>query len=249
MNERISEKQRKILEFVSGYVRDNSYPPSMREIGAATGISSTSVVSYNLGRLEEAGYITREREVSRGLKLTPLALAQLMAQLTPEEAARLPLMNRTMTEEAARLPQTHHVMTEDVVRLPLLGRIVAGEPIPVPASDFALMGDETIELTRDILGDPMGLYALEVEGNSMIDALVHDGDVVIMRYQQKVENGEMAAVWLRERGEVTLKRFYLEEGGRVRLQPANPVMKPIYVDDPRQVQVQGRVIMVIRKLQ
>ena len=82
----------------------------------------------------------------------------------------------------------------------------------------------------------------------MIDALVHDGDVVVMRHQQKVENGEMAAVWLRERGEVTLKRFYLEEEGRVRLQPANPVMQPIYVD-PRQVEVQGRVIMVIRRLQ
>lgn len=231
MNERISEKQQRILEFINRYVIDNSRPPSMREIGAATGISSTSVVSYNLGRLEEAGYIVRDREVSRGLKLTSMALAQVP------------------TEDTARLRRTSRTMAEDVVRLPLLGRIVAGEPIPVPASDFALMGDETIELTRDILGDPKGLYALEVEGNSMIDALVHDGDVVVMRHQQKVENGEMAAVWLRDREEVTLKRFYLEDGGRVRLQPANPAMKPIYVDDPRRVEVQGRVIMVIRKLQ
>jgi repressor LexA len=230
MNERISEKQQRILEFVNRYVIDNSRPPSMREIGAATGISSTSVVSYNLGRLEEAGYIVRDREVSRGLKLTSMALAQVP------------------TEDTTRL-QTSRTMAEDVVRLPLLGRIVAGEPIPVPASDFALMGDETIELTRDILGDPKGLYALEVEGNSMIDALVHDGDVVVMRHQQKVENGEMAAVWLRDREEVTLKHFYMEENGRVRLQPANPAMKPIYVDDPRRVEVQGRVIMVIRKLQ
>jgi repressor LexA len=235
MNDHISEKQQRILEFISEYVRDNSYPPSMREIGAATDISSTSVVSYNLRRLEEAGYITREREVSRGLKLTSQALTQLMPQFAPEKATRL--------------PRTSSMATEDVVRLPLLGRIVAGEPIPVPASDFALMGDETIELTRDILGDPKGLYALEVEGNSMIDALVHDGDVVVMRHQQNVENGEMAAVWLRDREEVTLKRFYLEESGRVRLQPANPAMKPIYVDDPRQVEVQGRVVMVIRKLQ
>ncbi len=111
------------------------------------------------------------------------------------------------------------------------------------------MGDETIELTRDILGDPQRLYALEVEGDSMIDALVHDGDVVVMRHQQQVENGEMAAIWLRERGEVTLKHFFQEEGGRVRLQPANPTMQPIYVDDPRQVEVQGRVMMVVRRLQ
>lgn len=230
MNKRISEKQQRILEFTSGYIKDNGYPPSMREIGVATGISSTSVVSYNLGRLEEAGYIARDREVSRGLKLTSLARAQ-----AAEDMARPPLPSR--------------VSSEDVIQLPLLGRIVAGAPIPVPDSDFSLMGDETIELTRGILGDPKGLYALEVEGNSMVDALVHDGDVVIMRHQREVENGEMAAVWLRDRGEVTLKRFYQEEGGRVRLQPANPTMKPIYVDNPRHVQVQGRVVMVIRRLQ
>lgn len=217
MDKRLSERQQRILEFLNEYIEENGYPPSIREIGAAAGISSTSVVSYNLRRLEERGFISRDRVVSRGLKLT------------------------TATRRL--------VMPETVVRLPLLGRIVAGEPIPVPASDFRLMGDETIELTRDILGDPEGLYALQVEGNSMIDALVHDGDVVVMRYQQRVENGEMAAVWLKDREEVTLKRFYQEEGGRVRLQPANPTMKPIYVDDPRLVEVQGKVVMVIRQLQ
>ncbi|MDY7080806.1 MAG: transcriptional repressor LexA [Chloroflexota bacterium] len=216
MDEHLSKRQQRILEFLGEYVEENGYPPSIREIGAAAGISSTSVVSYNLQRLEEWGYISRDREVSRGLKLTPTARAQLMP--------------------------------EDVVRLPLLGRIVAGEPIPVPSSDFSLMSDETIELTRDILGDPQDLYALQVEGNSMVDALVHDGDIVVMRHQQRVENGEMAAVWLKEREEVTLKRFYQEEGGRVRLQPANPTMTPIYVDDPRLVEVQGKVMMVVRQL-
>jgi len=211
MSERLSERQQGILEFLREYVEENGYPPSIREIGAAVGISSTSVVSYNLRRLEEKGYIDRDPDVSRGLKLATMSPAQ-------------------------------------VVRLPLLGRIVAGEPIPVPASDFPLMGDETIELTRDILGNPKGLYALQVEGNSMVDALVHDGDVVVMRHQQRVENGEMAAVWLKEHGEVTLKRFYQEEGGDVRLQPANPTMGPIYVD-PGQVEVQGKVVMVIRQLQ
>jgi repressor LexA len=217
MDYRLSERQRRILEFLGTYVEENGYPPSIREMGAAAGISSTSVVSYNLRRLEEKGYITRDRDVSRGLKLVSAARTQ--------------------------------VMKEQVVRLPLLGRIVAGTPVPVPDSDFRLMGDETIELTRDILGDPEGLYALQVEGNSMIDALVNDGDIVVMRHQQRVENGEMAAVWLKEREEVTLKRFYQESGGRVRLQPANPTMRPIYVDDPRQVEVQGRVVMVIRQLQ
>ena len=216
MSEQLSERQQRILEFLGEYIEENGYPPSIREIGAASGISSTSVVSYNLRRLEEGGYIRRDREVSRGLRLT----ATTRAQMTPEA----------------------------VVRLPLLGRIVAGEPIPIPASDFPLMGDETIELTRDILGDPEGLYALQVEGNSMIDALVHDGDIIVMRHQQQAENGEMVAVWLKDREEVTLKRFYQEEGGRVRLQPANPTMTPIYLN-PRQVEVQGKVVMVIRQLQ
>ncbi len=216
MDEHLSERQQKIIEFLDEYIQVNGYPPSIREIGAAAGISSTSVVSYNLRRLEEKGYISRDKEVSRGLKLTRSAHPQ--------------------------------VSPSAVVRLPLLGRIVAGEPIPVPDSDFPLMGNETIELTRDILGDPTGLYALQVKGNSMIDALVHDGDVVVMRHQQQVENGEMAAVWLKERGEVTLKRFYQEMDGRVRLQPANPTMRPIFVDDPRMVQVQGKVMMVIRQL-
>ncbi len=217
MDERLSKRQQRILEFLIEYVEENGYPPSIREIGAAARISSTSVVSYNLRRLEERGYISRDREISRGLKLTTAARTQMIP--------------------------------EAVVRLPLLGRIVAGAPIPVPASDFPLMGDETIELTRDFLGDPEGLYALQVEGNSMVDALVHDGDIVVMRHQQRVENGEMAAVWLRDSGEMTLKRFYQEEGGRVRLQPANPTMRPIYVDDSRQVEVQGKVVMVIRQLQ
>jgi repressor LexA len=216
MGKRISKKQRKILRFVGQHIEENGYPPSMREICAATGISSTSVVSYNLDRLEEAGYISRDREVSRGMRLAE-----------PDRRDKVP---------------------NALVRLPLLGRIVAGEPVPVPSSDFALMGDETVEVSRDILGGLEGLYALEVEGNSMVDALVHDGDIVIMHHQKRVENGEMAAVWLHGEGEVTLKHFYQEADGRVRLQPANPTMAPIYVDDPGRVEVQGKVVMVIRKL-
>ncbi len=214
-DERLSKRQQRILEFLGEYVEENGYPPSIREIGVATDISSTSVVSYNLRKLEELGYVSKDPEVSRGLKLTSAAQSSV---------------------------------SRDVVSLPLLGRIVAGAPIPIPASDFALMGDETVELTRDLLGDPEGLYALQVEGDSMVDALVHDGDIVVMRHQQRVENGEMAAVWLKGREEVTLKRFY-HEGGRVRLQPANPTMKPIYVDDPRLVEIQGKVVMVIRQLE
>jgi repressor LexA len=216
MTEGLSVRQKGILDFVQEFLKENGYPPTIREIGAAMGISSTSVVSYHLQKLEAFGHIARNPDISRGMRLT-----------------------RT---------EVSHEPTGGVVHLPLLGRIVAGEPIPVPSSDFSLMGDDTIELTREVLGDTAGLYALEVEGNSMIDALVHDGDVVVMRQQHRVENGEMAAVWLKDREEVTLKRFYQEPTGRVRLQPANPSMHPLFIEDPDLVEVQGKVVMVIRQL-
>jgi repressor LexA len=135
----------------------------------------------------------------------------------------------------------------EVVRIPLLGRIAAGVPIPVPDSEFSPFGYEaSIELTRDIVKDDKNIYALEVQGDSMIDALIHDGDVVVMRHQERVENGELAAVWLRDQGETTLKRFYLE-GDRVRLQPANPTMKAMFYP-AQNVEVKGKVLLVIRQL-
>ena len=91
------------------------------------------------------------------------------------------------------------------------------------------------------------LFALEVQGDSMIDAMVNDGDIVIMKQAQEARNGEMVAVWLDDRDETTLKYFYKEDG-RVRLQPANPTMKPIIVDDPAAVKIQGKVVMVIRQM-
>ncbi|HIE38540.1 MAG TPA: transcriptional repressor LexA [Anaerolineales bacterium] len=216
----LTERQRGILRHIWESVNERGYPPSIREIGRAVGISSTSVVNYNLERLEREGLIERDRGFSRGLRLSAAG-------------------------EALFSPPEGH---ESVVAIPMLGVIVAGEPIPVPPSDFSLMGiEETVELTRGILGDQGDLFALRVQGDSMIDALIHDGDIVIMRQARRVENGEMAAVWLRDREETTLKRVYWE-GGRVRLQPANPTMEPIYVNDPTQVEVQGKVVMVIRRV-
>lgn len=210
----LSERQRAILAFIRQFTQEHGFPPTIREIGKAVGISSTSVVNYNLAKLEEMGLLARNRDISRGLKLAG-------------EAVR----------NAAR----------EIVRIPLLGRIAAGEPIPVPASGFATFSDEDmVELTRDLVPDERGLYALQVRGTSMIDALVNDGDIVILRHQAHAENGEMVAVWLKDREETTLKRFYLENG-RVRLQPANPTMGPIYAD-PENVEIQGKVVLVLRQL-
>jgi repressor LexA len=128
-----------------------------------------------------------------------------------------------------------------IIEVPFLGKIAAGEPI-----FFSDTGHETIELTRDIVKDGEGLYALRVKGDSMVDALINDGDIVVMRHQQEASNGEMVAVRLKDRDETTLKRFYWEKD-RVRLQPANPTMSPLYIH-PANVEIQGKVVAVIRQM-
>ena len=126
--------------------------------------------------------------------------------------------------------------------VPLLASIPASPPRD-PGDGYS--GD-TVTLTRDILRHQPGLFALRVKGDSMIDALIHDGDVVIMKHQQQADNGDLVAVWLRDTGETTLKRFF-HENGRIRLQPANPTMNPLYFR-PNQVEVQGKVMVVIRQV-
>jgi repressor LexA len=197
--------------------------------------------------IQERGYPPTVRDIARELGISSTSVVDY--HLRRLEQARWierdPRSSRGIRLTAAG---ARGLGLGEIVSVPLLGDIAAGEPIPVPSSDFSLLGvEETIELTRSIVGDPQDLYALRVRGNSMIDAMVHDGDIVIMRPAEEVANGEMAAVWLRDREEATLKRVYWE-GGRVRLQPANPTMEPIYIDDPRQVQIQGKVVMVIRRV-
>ena len=132
--------------------------------------------------------------------------------------------------------------------IPIIGQIAAGEPIPIPDNDTwdSTASADTIEVTRDLTRGREGVYALKVKGSSMMDALINDGDIVLMQNVNVVENGEMAAVWLKEEREATLKKFYAESG-RIRLQPANSQMKPIYVK-PDNIEIQGRVIAVIRQL-
>lgn len=212
--ERLSERQREMLSFIGKFSRENGYPPTIRQIGEAVGISSTSVVNYNLNKLERDGYLTRDLKVSRGLRLT---------------------------EQVAD-------KVSDLVRVPLVGRIFASNPVPVPGSDFNVFDEEkrAIEISRGLLNTDEGLFALEVQGDSMIDAMVNEGDIVVMKQQHEARNGEMVAVWLKEREETTLKHFYLENG-RVRLQPANPTMAPIYTS-PENVEIQGKVVLVLRQL-
>lgn len=220
MAKELSERQKRMLDFIRRFIAENQFPPTIREIGENVGISSTSVVKYNLDALERKELIERDPDISRGIRL--------------------------VEDLADRMYATVNRVSE-LIQVPLLGRIAAGVPIPVPDSDFSPFGyEESVELTRDIVKDEKGIYALEVQGDSMIDALIHDGDIVVMRHQERVENGELAAVWIRDQEETTLKRFY-QEGRRVRLQPANPTMQAMFYP-AENVQVMGRVVCVIRQL-
>lgn len=215
----LSPRQQDIVSFMRRFVEENGYPPTIREIGRAVNISSTSVVDYNLNILQAKGLIQRDRAVSRGVKLLDKGV------------------------------QPQRVELDDmIVKVPVLGRIVASEPVPIPDESFSPLDvDESIALTRDILQEQGPIYALQVTGDSMIDALIHDGDIVVMKHQTEYRNGDLVAAWLKAEKETTLKRFYRESSKRVRLQPANPTMQPIYVH-PGNLEIQGKVIAVIRQL-
>ena len=209
----LSSKQQHIIDFIRRFWEDKGYPPTIRDIVNGCGISSTSVVDYNLDVLEREGYIRRHPEISRGIELL------------------------------ARPPAIEHRL-----QIPVIGQIAAGEPIPVPTPDTwdVTASSETLEVAEDLTRGREGVYALKVRGSSMMDALINDGDTVLMQYVNVVENGEMAAVWLKAEKEATLKKIYVEPG-RIRLQPANNQMQPIYAD-PDNVEIQGKVIAVLRQL-
>ena len=206
----LSPKQERIINFVTEFLSDKGYPPTIRDIAAGCGISSTSVVAYNLNKLEQAGYIRRHSDISRGIKF-----------LTPQKKGG------------------------KLVYIPIVGVIAAGEPIPVPDTGN-IAPNEGLEVSKELVRGKQDIYALRVKGDSMLDALIGDGDIVLMDYGNSAENGDMVAVWLKEEQEVTLKRFFAEPN-RIRLEPANRHMKPIYTT-PDNVEIQGKVVAVIRRI-
>lgn len=132
-------------------------------------------------------------------------------------------------------------------RIPLAGRIQAGQPIHIPDSDFSIFDeDSALEIPDWMLPKKRdGLFALEVQGESMIDAMINDGDLVVLQQVSHPTNGMLVAAWIKSKSETTLKRYFLEEG-KVRLQPANRNFDPITVS-PEDVDIQGQVILVIRR--
>jgi repressor LexA len=190
--------------------------------------------------LVENGYPPTIREIGRRLSISSTSVVNY--NLNKLKAAGL-LERDGQVSRGLKLPgraaNGNHL-------IPVMGTIAAGAPVPVLDERTASAADEHIELTRDIVSSRGSIFALHVKGDSMIDALINDGDIVVMEQADTADNGEMVAAWIKDREETTLKRFY-QENGRVRLQPANPTMQPIFVD-PDNVEIQGKVVAVIRNL-
>jgi len=214
MKTTLSERQKRIVAFIRDFVDDHQYPPTVRDIQTGCDVSSTSVVDYNLKKLQQMGYLKRRREVSRGIELVGEGLRG---------------------------------SKREVVRVPIMGSIAAGEPLFAPdAPAYADESHDTIDLTAGLTQDRPNLFALRVKGTSMIDALVADGDIVILEQTAEARDGDMVAAWLDDSEETTLKRFYME-GDEVRLQPENETMEPIRVAASN-VSVRGKVVGVVRSL-
>lgn len=228
----LGERHKNILEFLEYFQDKKGYSASIRQIGDSIGVKSTSLVEYYLKQLEEMRLIERDQHVSRSIRLKSIE-----EKLIKEKVGQ----NIRKTIETAA----------DIIRLPVCGRIFASTPIPVPATDLAYFDSETsVEVARSMLPareDLTQLFALEVQGDSMIDANVQNGDIIVMKKAEEANNGEMVAVWLNDTNETTLKYFYKEQN-RVRLQPANPGMGPIFIDNPQHLRIQGKVVMVIRQV-
>jgi repressor LexA len=200
-----TDTRERVLQFIRRFRETRGHSPTVREIAEACNISSPSVVQYHLGRLQEGGFISKEREKFRSI---------------------------TLTGEM-----------KGSVQVPLLGTIAAGQPLGVPDTDAQSTANEMISVPTEITKG-RNIYALRVRGDSLVDAMISNGDIVLMEPPAGIKNGDMVAVWLKREQEVTLKKIYFEPAN-VRLQPCNPYMAPIY-HDGKNIEIQGRVVGVIR---
>jgi repressor LexA len=215
----LTPRQRKVLEVIRKWVKDSGYPPSVREIGDAVGLTSTSSVHHQLRALEKKGYLRRDPNRTRAVDVrSPDELSSEQGDTDPHTGASL----------ADERPAPAFV--------PLLGNIAAGGPI---------LAEQAVEsvfpLPREIVGEGT-LFLLNVRGDSMVEAAITDGDWVVVRQQPDAENGEIVAAMID--GEATVKTFKRKDG-HVWLMPANSAYQPIPGDD---ASVLGRVVAVLRRL-
>lgn len=211
----LSPRQQRMYNFIQAFIRAKGWPPTLREIGQQVDISSSYVVNYNLRILVRKGWLERDPEVARGIRIKG------------EKA--LPLRD------------------EEVVQVPVLGCITASKPIPMPTDDNAHTG-EMIPLIRDAMDELLEAFALRVDDYTLIDALVGDGDIVVLRRTQVPEDGALCAIWRRDTHQTMLKRVYSDTGGMVHLQSMDSQEKVIHCSD-KDVQVQGQVVLILRNYQ
>ena len=207
-------RKQRIIDYIAATVRESGYPPSVREIAAAVGLASTSAVHHHLSALERDGLLERDATQSRALRLTPSAMLS---------AGATDALGRGADSGAQAIP--------------VIGEIAAGGPIEAYQE-----ATETVAVP-DLINTSSGTYVLRVRGDSMVDAHIMDGDLVVIREQQTARDGDIVVAQVEENS-VTLKRFF-KERDRVRLQPANEAYEPQFYED---VRIQGKLVGVIRRV-
>jgi len=201
-------------------------------------ITRQKIIEYIRSFYDDRGYAPTVRDIMKGCSLSSTAVVQHHLKILESEHQ---IERDSKVFRSIQLPDR-----KNTIHVPVLGKIAAGSPIPVLSSDaWHSEAVDTLELSGEITQGKT-VFALRVSGNSMIDALIADGDIVLMEPVKSVENGDMIAAWLKREEEVTLKRFFREKD-LIRLQPANIQMKPIFTD-PANIEVQGKVVAVIRTL-
>jgi repressor LexA len=202
------------------------------------------IVRYIDSFLTKRGYPPSIRDIQKGCSISSTSVVDYNLNI---------LESRGYISRHADVSRGIKLLTKTpaagtLVTVPVIGMIAAGEPIPVPTPDTwdVTAVSDTIGVPQELTRGGEDIYALRVKGTSMVDALINDGDIILMHHVNAVENGQMAAVWLKSEKEVTLKKVYVESG-KVRLQPANSQMQPFYTK-PDNIEIQGRVIGVVRQV-
>ena len=225
----LSVRQEKVLQFVRDAVRRHGYPPSIREIGEAVGLRSTSSVSHQLEALQKKGYLQRHSGRPRTTEL----LTSPSANVPGPAAAR--------ADSAPPPPPAFDIASQEAAYVPWVGHIAAGGPI-IARQQI----EDTFPLPRQLVGEGEH-FLLQVRGDSMINAAITDGDWVVIRAQENAENGEIVASMLEGRGdegEATVKTFKKSDG-HVWLMPHNPLYDPILGDHAT---ILGKVVSVLRRI-
>lgn len=227
----LTKRQFEVLSFIKSFSEKRGYSPSYDEIRRGVKLSSVATVHKHINTLERKGCLARDYNRSRSIEI-------LSMHPRSEVKSRSASLGHSVTEHMRPAKTSARPgRPEDFCELPLLGRIAAGKPIE------AVQTDETISL-GDFVGKK-NVFVLKVRGDSMIEDHICDGDFVVVESVSDAGNGE-TVVALVDNSDATLKRFYREKNGKVRLQPANPTMTPLMYDAP-QVKIQGRVIGVLRR--